>query len=181
MALPPEDPTRPLRPPGTLPPPMRERAALADDEAWRQVVLDRLDGLRTGLVLVGVLAVLALALAAWTFLRERQDRTGSRRGGVSSAEVETIRSQVRELESRLGNRATKSQVSAIQTSEQDLAQRVDDLAGKATAKPAPASTTDTEARQSLDRLDGTVSTLDQSVKDLDGRVQSLEDQAQQSP
>jgi polyhydroxyalkanoate synthesis regulator phasin len=181
MSLPPEDPTRPLAPVGAppvaAPPPLvgvRERVVVPDDSAFRQMVLDRLDSLRTGLAVVAVLSLLALALAGWTLLREHQDRTARPRGGASSAQIQSLRNRVQDLDSRIGDAAAKADVA-------DLARRVDDLAGKATAKPAPASGSDTQARQSLDQLNQTVTTLNQSVTDLDKRVRTLEDQAQQSP
>jgi len=184
MSFPPEEPTRRLPAQGAVPPPgidPREPTIVAEDPAWRHDLLARLDGLRTGLVIVGLIALLALGLAAWTFLRERDDRT-SGRSGPGSAQVEDLREQVDDLDARLENRATTGDLAELQQSEQKLAQRVDDLAGEATDKPAPASSTDAQARDGLSQLDDTVSTLAQSVTDLDERVQALEDQAgQQSP
>lgn len=191
MSYPPDDRTRPL-PPSDPPPPVRAAVppravparpvaaaepayAVSDEGAWRQRVLDRLDGLRTGLLVVGLIAVLGLGLAVWSLLREHQDRTSSR-GGTSSAQVRSLRARVDSLESRLGSRATSGDLASLQRSQQALSQRVDGLSGAAAAKPS-GGTTDAGARKSLNDLNQTVSTLSQSVSDLDQRVKSLESQS----
>lgn len=191
MSVPPDDPTRRLPPPveplAPLPPvtvaprAVAREQVIADEAAWRQSVIDRLDGLRTGLTFMGLLAALALAVGVWTFLRERQDRQDRGGGTTNSAQVRSLRSRVNALESSVTSRATKTDLATAQQRQQDLSKRVDDLAGKASAKPAAASTTDTQARQTLDALNQTVSTLSLSVKALDDRVKALEAQPTQAP
>lgn len=181
MAIPPEDPTRPLPP--AAPPPRaayeervyEEPPVVVDDPGWRQVILDRLDSVRTGVAVVGVIAVIALALSVWNLLREEEDRD-TRTGGVSAAQVDDLRDRTDDLESDLRNRATKEDVAAVQSASNDLGKRVDDLSGKAAGSGA-----DNEARESLNDLSDSLSTLNQTVTDLDRRVAALEEQAEQNP
>lgn len=168
MSLPPDEPTQPL-PPVTPRPrePLRETTVVADDPAWRQMILDRLDNVRTGLVVVGLIALLASVLAAWALLRQEDDRS-DRRSGASQSEVRDLRDRVDDLESDLRDAPNKGELSTLQRNDEELAKRVDDLAAK------PAAGTDDGARESLDQLNETVSTLSDQVADLDRRVDALE-------
>ncbi len=177
MALPPDDLTRPLTPAAT------DRVVVSDEVAWQQVLLERLGTLRTGLALVGLIAVLALGLAAWTFLRDKDDRSSSGRGGrITSADVRALRTRVDDLESRLRDRATRNQVANVRQAQQQLSQRLGQLAK--TTSSTPTTTTsgaDAQARQTLTQLNTNVGKLNQSVSDLGARVKTLEDTSQSTP
>lgn len=111
MSVPPE---RPPEPPAGVPPaedaptrafrpaePVRPVAAPPPEPAFWS-----LDSLRTGLALVGVLAVAALALAVWALLRDHNSRKAVIRSGPPPAqlaaltrEVQTLSADVRALRS----------------------------------------------------------------------------------
>jgi outer membrane murein-binding lipoprotein Lpp len=175
---PPEEPTRPL-PPAT-PPPARvvdERvvAPPVEDPYRTELLLDQLRSLRTGLAIVGLVAVAALGVALYTLLTK--DEGSDTKAGASQAEVSSLADRVDALESDVKSRASKDDVNQVADDVQALSKRVDQIAKQ--AQSAPSSGTDKQARSSIDQLDTKVQTLTQDVKDLDQRVRDLEDQSQQ--
>jgi hypothetical protein len=170
MSLPPDQPTRrvPVAPaaPRQVPvtPAVPTAAVYAgDDVYWREQVIARLDGVRTGLAIIGTVAVIALGLAIWALLREHQDRSSGSGVAARSAQIRGLRDDIDTLRSQIANRATTGQLEAV--SKQVAA------AGQSST---PATATDTSA---TDALNKSVSQLNQQVADLGQRVKALEDAA----
>src|SRR5437868_6875666 len=104
MSTPPDEPTRRLPPtqdppPAQGPPPRvreREYAPVEDDGAWLVELRDQISSLKTAVILLGVLSVVALALAAWALLSDKNDNSNSQpTGNAASA------SRVSQLEDRV--------------------------------------------------------------------------------
>jgi len=170
----PDDPTRripPVPPPGDPPPVAREREVYADDEGvWRREVIDRLDSLRTGLVVVALLAVAALALAGYSLLAEEDDG-GNGRDGASRSQVGSLEDRVDELESQMEDRASQKAVDSLRSDQREIVDRVEAV------EDAASDGGDTEALQdSIDQLSQDVEALDQRVSAV---VQRQEEQEQQ--
>lgn len=165
MARPPDDPTR------RIPPTGRERVVEHEPPPGPDPLMERLDSMRTALAVLGLIAVAALGIAVWALLRAADaERDG---GGGRAAEVQSLRDEVSELESRIENRATEGDVSDLAEQQQGLADRIDEVAEQAGSQE-PAEATDPEAREALEAVD-------QTLQEIDQRLTALEEQAQQSP
>ena len=168
MSVPPDPPTRRVPASTTVPrqvpvePAVPAAAVYAQDDVyWREQVLARLDSLRTGLAIIGTLAVLALGLAIWALVREHQDRTDGSGVAARSAQIRNLRDDIDTLRSQIANRATVGQLN--------------DVSKQAAAQSGSTTTvTDTGATNALTK---SVSQLNQQVADLGGRVKALEDAA----
>jgi hypothetical protein len=117
---PPEEPTRPLAP---ARPVATERTVVrteAEEKLWADV-LDRLGSLRTGLVVVGVIALAALGVALWALL---DDVGNPDREDTSRVRVERLADRVDRLESEVGEAASKGGVAAIRAGQRALQRRV---------------------------------------------------------
>jgi peptidoglycan hydrolase CwlO-like protein len=156
-----DDPTRRLEP--------AEPVAYTDAEElrFREDIRDRLRSLKTAVVLLAVLAVVALGIAIWALLGS-QDTADTQ--GASASRVSALENQVDDLEADVKNSASKSDLQQLSKREQELAAKVDDL--------------DKQVTQTADAV-GTVSkdvqTLQQDVEDLQGRVDALEQDAAAPP
>jgi uncharacterized protein HemX len=154
----PDDPTRripPVPPPGDPPPVAREREVYADDEGvWRREVIDRLDSLRTGLVVVALLAVAALALAGYSLLADEDDGGNGRDGA-----------------SRSQDRASQKAVDSLRSDQREIVDRVEAV------EDAASDGGDTEALQeSIDQLSQDIEALDQRVAEVEQRQEEQEQQ-----
>ena len=170
MSVPPDQPTRRVPAPAAVPrqvpvaPAVPVAATYAgEDIYWREQVIARLDGLRTGLAIIGTVAVIALGLAIWALLREHQDRSSGSGVAARSAQIRGLRDDVDSLRSQIANRATTGQLDAVS---KQLA-----AAGQSSTTT---TTTDTSA---TDALNKSVSQLNQQVSALGQRVKALEDAA----
>ncbi len=170
MPPPPEEPTRPLRPAE----PVYEREVIAPVDDGYDALLDRIRSLRSALTIVGIIAVLALAAAAYSILTKEEE--SDTRAGASRERVARLADRVDQLESSVGDVVSKSDVSKLATDQQALSDRLDDV--EAQAGSATEDTTDEDARATLDALGDDVQTLSDSVTDIDSRVGALEQQAQ---
>ncbi len=169
MSVPPDEPTRrvPVQPAVPRPAPVAAAPAAAaypvEDPYWREQVLDRLDGLRTGLAIIGTLAVIALGLSIWALVREHQDRTSGSGVAARSAQIRELRDDIDTLRGQVANRATTGQLEAVSKQ----------------AAASGGSTTTTTDTGATDALTKAVNDLNQQVSDLGGRVKALEDAAAQ--
>lgn len=167
LPVPPREPVGPREPREPLPPrepPLRDPAYVAQPvagvaDAQLLAMEERLSALRSWLVALAVLSLLALGVAAWALLSSEDSGSGS----GSSRSTASLREDVAKLEERIGDRATKgdlsdvrSDVNALQTSVDDAAKAQDD---------AP----DTDAASTAD-----VDALEQDVQTLQDRVEELE-------
>jgi hypothetical protein len=167
MSVPPDEPTRrvPVAPAVPRQAPVAPVAPAAaayapEDVYWREQVLARLDGLRTALAIIGVVAVLALGLAIWALLRENEDRSSGNGVAARSAQIRDLREDIDTLRSQMANRATTGQLDAV----------TKQLAAADQGKP-------TTATGATDALNKSVSQLGQQVGELGQRVKALEDAA----
>ncbi len=168
MSVPPDHPTRRVPAAPAVPrqapvaPVAPAAAAYAgEDIYWREQVIARLDGLRTGLAIIGTLAVIALGLAIWALVREHQDRTSGSGVAARSAQIRGLRDDIDTLRAQLANRATTGQLDAVRKQ-----------AATAGQNSTTTTTTDTGA---TDALNKSVSQLNQQLADLGQRVKTLED------
>jgi predicted nucleic acid-binding Zn-ribbon protein len=169
---PPEEPTRPLDPAAAPPPgrPVYEREVPVEDP----VLLDSIRSLRTALVLVGLVAVAALALAAYTLITKEEE--SDTHASASREQVARLAERVDQLESDVDDRATKDAVKQVSDDVQSLSNRVDDVAKQASKANANAGTDD-QTKAALDQINQNQQTLSNSIKDLDTRVRALEQQS----
>ena len=186
----PNDPTRPLPPAQPVPPGVPPRA-IERERVVEQVVEPEFDprfalasledsvrSLRTGMVLLGLVSLAALALAFYALLQaEDNDRTATRDGTdrPTQAEVESLEDRLERVEGREApdedsvNKALRGKADARDV--QQLRQAVDDLqeqSGEAQEQPEPQ--TDPAVVQAIEDLG---SRLD----DLEERVEQMEQQA----
>lgn len=169
----PDDPTRHIPPtqgqPGHDAPRVREReyatGPVEDDREWRAHVLDRLDSLRTGLVAVGIVAVLAAGAAAYALLSD-DDTTGDDdgRAGASREQVDDVADRVDELESKLGNRASDSAVTDLRDAQEGLDERVSALEEESGEGNS----------EEISSLQTAIEDLGQAVEQLDARLTDVE-------
>jgi hypothetical protein len=160
--LPPEEPTRrfpPARPVAT------ERAVVRtvpEETLWAEV-LDRLGSVRTGLVVVAVVALAALGVALWALLDDGGERD---RADASRVRVERLADRVDRLESQVGEAASEGGVAAIRDRQEALQRRLQGL--EATVAESRAAAAD------LEELATSVETLGDSVDALEQRLDALE-------
>lgn len=131
---PPDRPTERLRPSPPPPPVYEERVATAgvDADAILLRLEDAIGSLRTGLMIVGVLAVAALGVAIYSLVQDDDEGGGSRSGlatdsRVSDLEdrVDRISRQVQGLRSgdNAGGDVPEERVAALEETVKDLAER----------------------------------------------------------
>jgi hypothetical protein len=161
---PPDEPTRPIPPAG---PNATERTVVrteAEERLWAEV-LDRLGSLRTGLVVVAVLALAALGVALWALLDDVGDAD---REDASRVRVERLADRVDRLESRVGEAASEGGLAAIRGGQRALGRRVQAL--EATVEESRA------AAQDVEEIAGAFEALQDSVEALEQRVEAVEQQ-----
>lgn len=131
---PPDRPTERLQPSPSPPPVYEERvvAAEADTHAILLRLEDAIGSLRTGLMVVGVLAVAALGVAIYSLVEANEDSGGSRSGAsdarVSELDdrVDRISRQVQDVRSGDGEEDAsdvEGRVEALEKTVQELAER----------------------------------------------------------
>jgi outer membrane murein-binding lipoprotein Lpp len=160
--LPPDEPTRrfpPARPVAT------ERTVVGtvpEETLWAEV-LDRLGSVRTGLVVVAVIALAALGVALWALLGDTGDPD---RQEASRVRVERLADRVDRLESQVGEAASAGGVAAIRDGQRGLQRRVQAL--ETTVEESRAAT------QDLEEIAASIGTLQSSVDALEQRLDALE-------
>jgi hypothetical protein len=92
--------------------------ASADELAWRELIHDQLRSLRTGMVLLGVLAVAALGIALWGLLTAQAERND--RQAVSVARARSLERRIDRLEARVERLPSAAEVARIQGRLQEL-------------------------------------------------------------
>lgn len=176
---PPEPPTRRLDP--TAPPPPAQ--AYAYDRVVEPAVApvdpnlmfvrleDAISSLRTGLVFVGILAVLAVGLSIYAITRDdNNNSTTARGGGATAARLAQTDDRIDRLSRQVQQaRADARAGRAVVTRVDALSRQVSALrsqAGSTSTAPDP-----TQALQALSKR----------IDDLDQRVQDLSSQARTTP
>ncbi|MDP8967254.1 MAG: hypothetical protein M3N04_01500 [Actinomycetota bacterium] len=157
---PPDRPTERLQPSPPPGPVYEERVAAGPDVSAILLRLeDAISSLRTGLVIVGVIAVAALGVAIYTLLQD--DETGGSRSGLASDErvsqlderVDRISRQVQGLRAGDGgdggDEGLEDRVAALERSVETLAER-------------PAA----DPQQAIDELSGRIDEIARDVEQL---------------
>jgi len=145
---PPDRPTERLQP---LPPPAYEQRGAAPGADLNIILLrleDTIGSLRTGLTIVGVIAVAALAVAIYALVQANDSSGGGSRSGLASDSrvsqledrVDRLSRQVQELRSGSGggDAALDSRIAALERTVKTLASRpstdptpaIDELSGR---------------------------------------------------
>ena len=167
MSLPPDRPTEPLRPAPAPPPPQPvayEAYEVAPPPAVDVTAVlvrleDAINSVRTGLMIVGVIAVAALGVAIYALMKN--DDTSSRAGGASNSRVATLENRVDRL-SRQVQAARSSNNSADETSA--VADRVDAL--ERTVKTLAARPQPGDATQAVKELSKRIDAITTDVEQL---------------
>ncbi len=159
---PPDRPTQPLRP--SPPPPVVEERVVergVDIGAALAALEDTLESLRTGLMIVGALAVIALGVAIYALLND--DEGGSRAGLASDERVSRLDDRVDRLSRQVRSvRADTRDSEGLEERVAAVERTVDTLAKR------PAAGDATQA----------VEELSQRIDDLATDVERLEQQAE---
>jgi polyhydroxyalkanoate synthesis regulator phasin len=125
----------------------------ADELAWRELVHDQLRSLRTGLLLLAVLAVAAFGIGLWALLTaESVDRS---RAGVQAARVRELERRVDAIQSAVARAPTAADLAALSAQQRTLGQSV-----------AQVERTSTQNAAQLDALRARVQRLEQRVDAL---------------
>ena len=147
--VPPDGPTEPLRP-APRAPVAEERVVSADRDVLLRLE-HALDSLRTGLMIVGVVAVAALGVAIYSLMAEDDAGNGSRSGLASDSRVSDLEDRV----DRISRQVQDVRSGDGGDEDAELTQRVEALEGtvkELAERPAPGDAT--EAVQELsDRID----------------------------
>jgi len=189
VALPPDpdEPTRRLPPtprpdalrPGTY---EREVAVTArDDLVWREELLDRLNSLRTAVVLLGIVAVAALGVALWALLTQEEESDARR--GASVEQLRDLEERVEELEQDVDQAAPRDALSELSESVESLDERVGTLEDRVEQQgDGGASEQAVEDLQGdVQQLGDAVEQLGDALEELDQRVEAVEQQQGASP
>jgi hypothetical protein len=160
---PPDEPTRRIQP---VHPIATERTVVRteSDEALWADVLDRLGSLRTGLVVVAVLALAALGVALWALLDNDADREDA-----SRARVERLADRVDRLESQVAETASEGGLAAIRDRQAALQRRIQAL--RVTVEESQAAAQNVEETTAA-----AVEALQDSVDGLEQRLEAVEQQ-----
>ena len=118
--------------------------AEAEELAWRELVLDQLRSLRTGMMVLGALALVALGIALWALLGD--DSGSGQRGGVSAARVAALERQVEEIRSDIERTPSSAAIASLQARQQALEKQIATLADTVQQR-------DLELQQRLDDLE----------------------------
>ena len=161
MSIPPDRPTEPLRPLPPRQPVVDERVAPGvDPNAVLLRIEDSLASLRTGLMIVGVIAVAALGVAIYALMQDDDGGTDSRSGLASDSRVSRLDDRIDRL-SRQVQDARSGAADAGDAAE--LGGRVDALEKTVrTLADRPAAGDATQAVQELsDRIDDVAADVEQ--------------------
>jgi septal ring factor EnvC (AmiA/AmiB activator) len=96
----------------------------ADELAWRELLHDQLRSFRTGLVVLGVLAVAALGIALWALLTVQSS------GDVSAARVRRLERRVDRIQTEVRSTPSSATLASLQASQQSLDKQVSSLASR---------------------------------------------------
>ncbi len=161
MSLPPDRPTEPLRPAGAPrqpvayePPP----APTVDVSAVLVRLEDAVNSVRTGLMVVGVIAVAALGVAIYALVK---DNGANATGGVGSNRVSQLDDRIDRLsrqvqDLRSGDSSSKDDSSAVTDRVDALERTVKELADR----PQPGDATQA-VKELSDRIDDIASDVEQ--------------------
>ncbi|HTN22690.1 MAG TPA: hypothetical protein VL120_01780 [Solirubrobacteraceae bacterium] len=170
MPLPPEPPTRRLDPAAPPAPavaydrvaPAAAAVPVAADANLLYVRLeDSISSLRTALLFVGILAVLATGLAVYALTRD-DGASGRSGGGTTSAQLARVNDRVDRLSRQVQSlRAGGTSSSALATRVDSLSRSLSALRSQVRSTPAAP-----DATQAINDLSKRIDTVEQRVQDL---------------
>jgi DNA repair exonuclease SbcCD ATPase subunit len=169
----PDEPTRrlpPTHPPDAPPPREYERevaVATSDELVWREEVIDRLNSLRTAVVLVGVLAVAALGVALWALLTQEEESDARR--GASVDRVRDLEERVEGLERDIERAPSRDALSQLSETVDSLDERVGAVEDRVERQGAGGA-----SEQAVEDLQGDVQQLGDAVEQLGDAVEQLD-------
>ena len=146
-------------------------AAAPEDYIWREQVLDRLNSLRTAVVLIGILAVAGLGVGLWALLTKEEESDARR--GASASEVRNLSDRVDQVEQDVQRAPTRGALTQLSRSVDSLDERVTKLEDSVGAQQSTA--------QAVEGLQSDMQQLSDAVDQLDQRVQTLEQQPSTTP
>jgi polyhydroxyalkanoate synthesis regulator phasin len=127
--------------------------AEADELAWRELVRDQLHSLRTGLILLGVLALVAFGIGLWALLTaESVDQS---RAAVQAARVRDLERRVDAVQAEVARAPTAGDLAALRAEQRALQQSV----SQAQRNSAETATQVGALRQRVQRLEQRVDAL----------------------
>ena len=165
MSLPPDRPTERLQPQPPPPPPrppvVEERyvAPAADPNAVLLRLEDAVNSLRTGLMIVGVIAVAALGVAIYALLKDDDAGTATRGDAASQSRVSQLDDRVDRLSRQV--QAARSEARSDDTA--GLGDRIEALEGtvkQLADRPAPGDATNA-VQELSDRIDDVAADVEQ--------------------
>lgn len=185
-----DQPTAPLDPVAARPAPGPYREAYVADPrpaAWR------LEGLRTALTIVGLVALAAIALSVWALIRSNQNHGRVVAGDpANTAALVALNRRVNSLDATLsairatggthgaGTQALSTRLAALQQSEKQLAAQVGHAGGSGTgAKVAQLTSKYAALSSKVSQWVGKEAALSGQVSQLQGRVAQLAGQVSQ--
>jgi len=162
LPMPPREPhPREPTPPRDALPPSEQRPPAGANDVQLYALEQQVRSLRSWLVGLALLAVVALGVAAWALVSSGGDDDSS-----SARTPAALRSSVERLEERVDDRATKGDLS-------DVKEEIAEL--KTTVSEASSAADDTTTTSTTEAPD--VSGLESSLSDLSSRVEALEQAA----
>jgi outer membrane murein-binding lipoprotein Lpp len=150
----------------------REVVVMADDDLmWREEILDRLNSLRTAVVLVGILAVVALGIALWA--RFTQEEESDARRGASAERVRDLEERIEELDQDIERAASRDALSQLSETVESLDERVAALERRGGGASEQAVE---DLQADVQQLVDAVEQLGDTVEQLDRRLRAVEQQ-----
>jgi uncharacterized protein HemX len=126
--------------------------AEADELAWRELVRDQLHSLRTGLVVLAVLAVVALGIALWALLSVQTT-------DVSAARVRSVERRLERIQTEVRDTPSSAALTSVRASQQSLDRQVSSLADRLQR----VERTNIELKATLDSVQQRVNTLERQT------------------
>jgi len=163
MSIPPDRPTERLQPQPPPQPIVEERYAVpaADPNLVLLRIEDSLASLRTGLMIVGVIAVAALGVAIYALMKEDDAGTNSRSGLASDARVSQLDDRIdrlsRQVQAARSDASGGDEAAAVDERVAALEKTVKTLADR----PAPG-----DATQAVDELSDRIDDVTADVEQL---------------
>jgi predicted nucleic acid-binding Zn-ribbon protein len=144
-------------------------------------VLDRLNSLRAAMVLLGIVAVAALAVALWALLTQEEESDARR--GASVQRVTDLEERVEALEQDVERASPRDAVSQLSENVESLDERIGAVEDRVEQQgDGGASAQAVEDLQGdVQQLGDAVEQLGDAVEQLDERVQAVEQQQEGSP
>lgn len=181
----PDEPTRRLPPThGPYAPPPREHerevaVTPGDDIVWREEIVDRLDSLRTAVVLLGIVAIAALGIALWALLTQEEEDDARR--GASAERVRDLEERVEELEQDIDRAPSRDALSQLSETVESLDERVGAVEDRVERQGAGGGTSDQveDLQRDVQQLGDAVEQLGDAVERLDQRMSAVEEQLEQ--